>query len=168
MNLSTTLVLPVAQLIRELGDKNPAVRESARKQLIHTGGRDVTRALAEALHDSRKAVRWEAAKALKEIGDPVAAAALSTALSDEDSDVRWIVGEALIALGMVGLHTVLTALMSRAGSVVFRIATHHVLSELKYLSPTVDPVLRALHQWEPALTAPPAAYNAMITLRGGF
>jgi hypothetical protein len=154
----------IKRLTGQLGDENPAVREQSRSELIEAGGHDVTRALLTALIDPRTQVRWEAAKALQVIADPVAAPALMHVLDDEDVDVRWVAGEALIALGHVGLLTVLSGLMKRAGSIAFCTSAHHVLHEMKAYGDSVTEVLESLEQSEPAVTAPPAAYKALTAL----
>lgn len=109
-------------------------------------------------------VRREAAKALTAIADPVAAPALMNALDDDDGDVRWVASKALIALGMDGLPTVLDGLIKRATSVAFRRAAHHVLHELRDLTTAVARVLCALENSEPAVSTPPAAYEALVAL----
>lgn len=86
--------------------------------------------LVELLSDPVAKRRWEAALALKEIADPAAATPLVNALEDEDHDVRWVAGKALIALRMAGLRSVLSGLIQRSGSVVFRTSAHHLLHDL--------------------------------------
>ncbi len=155
--------------IEDLGSNDPASRQRAREQLVELGGQDVTRALVGELVDPRKQVRWEAAKALIEIADPVSAPALMHALDDEDSDIRWMAGEGLIALGKIGLLTVLSGVTKRARSLDFCKAAHHVLHDLKQddIAETIAPVLEALDSSEPAVTAPPAALTALMALKNG-
>jgi len=154
----------VARLVRRLASKDPATRKEARNKLVNSGGPDITRALVLALSDLHPHVRWEAAKALTAIADPVAAPALMNVLDDDNGDVRWVAAEALIALGMDGLPTVLNGLAKRAKSVNFCRAAHHVLHELRDLTTAVAPVLSALDNSEPAVSAPPAAYEALVAL----
>ena len=154
----------IRRLTGQLADEDGVVREQSRNELIQRGGHDVTRALVTALIDPRTHVRWEAAKALQVIADPVAAPALMHVLDDDDSDVRWVAGEALIALGHVGLLTVLSGLIKRAGSIAFCTSAHHVLHEMKACGDSVAQVLESLEQLEPAMTAPPAAYKALMAL----
>ena len=156
----------IPQLVAQLASKDPVARETSREQLVSIGGLEVTRALVGELTDPRAHVRWEAAKALADIADPVAAPGLMHALEDDDEDVRWVAGEAMIALGVVGLKTVLSGLTRRAGSLEFCKAAHHVLHELrpKGYAETVEPVLKTLEMSEPGVTAPPAAFNALVAM----
>jgi len=117
-----------------------------------------------ALIDPRTHVRWEAAKALQAIADPVSAPALLHALEDENEDVRWVAAEGLIALGKIGLLTVLSGLMKRAGSVAYCSSAHHVLSGCKTDANVITPVQAALEQLDSAVTAPPAAFAALVAL----
>ncbi|MEZ6062131.1 MAG: HEAT repeat domain-containing protein [Planctomycetaceae bacterium] len=156
----------VARLIEQLAGDDAARREKSRQALVQLGGADVTRALVASLLDPHPHVRWEAAKALQSIADSVAAPALMHALDDEDEDVRWVAAEALIALEKAGLVTVLSGLISRAGSVAFCTSAHHVLHEMKKFAAVVAPVIRALEQSEPAVAAPPAAYKVLVALNG--
>jgi len=154
----------IHRLIEELGDKAPVVREKSREKLIQLGGHNVTRALVIALLDPRTQVRWEAAKSLQAIADPVTAPALMNAMDDEDPDVRWVAAEGLSALGEVGLRTLLSGLIKRAGTIVFCHAAHHALHEMKAYAKVVAPVIEALGQSEPAVFAPSAAYDVLVTL----
>lgn len=164
MNDKTDVLSQVTQWIGQLADGDAVVRQESREQLVQRGGRDVTRALVTALIDPRTHVRWEAAKALQAIADPVAAPALMHALDDDDKDVRWVAAEGLIALDKVGLMAVLSGLIKRAGSFEYCKSAHHVLHEMKAYAGTVAPVLEALEQSEAAVTAPPAAYEALVAL----
>ena len=152
----------VTQLIASLADKSPVIREQSRKQLVKVDGPDVLRGLVMALIDTRQRVRWEAAKALHAIKDPVAAPALLQALDDTDEDVRWVAGEGLIALDKVGLLTVLSGLTKQARSIAFCKAAHHVLHEMRAYQERVAPVLKALEESEPAVAAPPVAFDALV------
>ncbi len=152
------------QLVAGLGDGDAAVREKSRLKLVEKNGPDVTRALVMTLIDPRKQVRWEAAKALEVIEDPTAAAALMHAMDDEENDVRWVAAEGLVALDDVGLRMVLSGLMKRAGSIAFCKSAHHVLHKIKQPADIIAPVLKALEESEPAVAAPPAAYQALLRL----
>jgi len=156
-------------LIGNLGSGDAMVRKRTREQLVERGGLEVTRALVGELVDPRQHVRWEAAKALAAIADPVAAPALMDALEDRDEDVRWVAGEGLIALGTVGLTTVLSGLTKRAESLNYCQAAHHVLHDLKSHVHTevIIPVLQSLETPEPAVTAPAAALSALMALKTG-
>ncbi len=154
----------VDTLIDRLADKEPAVRETSRNKLIELGGPEVTRALVMTLIHPRPRVRWEAAKALQAIADPAAAPALMHAMDDEENDVRWVAAEGLIALDDVGLRMTLSGLMKRAASIEFCKSAHHVLHEIKQPASIISPVLRALEESEPAVAAPPAAYQALLLL----
>ncbi|MCA9009707.1 MAG: HEAT repeat domain-containing protein [Planctomycetaceae bacterium] len=164
MKSENSTLVQIEDCVRNLGDENAVVRESARMELIALGGDEVVRALIEALTDYRAQVRWEAAKALHSLADPVAADALVQALDDENDGVRWVAAEALIALKETGLRAVLGGLAVRAGSVTFCHSAHHVLQALKGLSSTVAPVLQALKMSQPAVTTPPVAYEACLEL----
>lgn len=164
MKSENSTLVQIEDCVRNLGDDNAVVRESARIELVALGGDEVVQALIEALTDFRAQVRWEAAKALHSLADPVAAGALVQALEDENDGVRWVAAEALIALKETGLRAVLGGLAVRAGSVTFCHSAHHVLHALKGLSSTVGPVLRALKMSQPAVTAPPVAYEASLEL----
>ena len=164
MSKNTETSNDLSKLVQQLADDDAAIREKSRKDLVQLGDASVTRALVVALLDPRTHFRWEAAKALQEIADPVAAPALLNAMDDEDEDVRWVASEGLAALGKVGLLTVLSGLIQRAGSIAFCKSAHHVLHELKLYAGTVAPVLTALEQSEPAVSAPPAAYEALQAL----
>jgi hypothetical protein len=157
----------IADLIGGLSNKDPVVRGRSRETLVDIGGHEVTRALVQELIDPRRQVRWEAAKALTTIADPVAAPGLMHALEDDDQDVRWLAGEGLISLGRIGLMTVLSGLTKRAESLDFCKSAHHVLHGLspRGYAPTVEPVLRALETSEPEVTAPAAAYEALMALK---
>jgi HEAT repeat protein len=157
----------IMDLIEELSSKDPVIRQRSREELVAIGGHQVTRALVHELIDPRQQVRWEAAKALTAIADPIAAPGLMHALDDKDADVRWVAGEGLIALGGIGLMTVLSGLTKRAESLDFCKAAHHVLHDLKPkgYAKTVEPVLQALETSEPEVTAPPAAYEALVALK---
>ncbi len=133
----------ISRLIDQFASDEPVLRESSREELIELGGTDVTRALVLALIDPQTHVRWEAAKTLQAIADPVAAPALMNALDDEDEDVRWVAAEGLIALGKVGLQTVLSGLIKRASSIAFCTSAHHVLHEIKSGTGVAEPVMKA-------------------------
>lgn len=164
MNEKMDAAAETSKLVGQLAEPDAVVREKARKQLVELGSPDVTPALLQAVIDPRTHVRWEAAKTLQAIADPVAASSLMHALEDEDADVRWVAAEGLIALKKVGLRTVLSGLITRAGSIEFRRSAHHVLHESKAFAGIVAPVLKALGQSEPAVAAPLAAYDALVAL----
>ena len=157
----------IGQLIRNLGDKNGVVREESRHELVRMGGLAVVRALVGELNSPRRLVRWEAAKSLVALADPVAAHALLNALEDGDEDVRWLAAEGLVALQDEGLMTVLSGLTRRAKSAEFRTSAHHVLHDLKKQghSELIAPVLAALEQGDPQITAPTAAFSALQALK---
>jgi len=158
----------IRQLVGQLADDDACVREKSREQLIRLRSHQATPELVMALIDPRTHVRWEAAKALQAIADPVSAPALMHALDDENEDVRWVAAEGLIALGRIGLLTVLSGLMKRAGSVAFCSSAHHVLHECKTDVEVVAPVQVALEQLDSAVTAPPAALAALVALHHTF
>ena len=157
----------LATLVESLASEDPVVRQKARDRLVEIGGHEVTRALVRELVDPRQHVRWEAAKALTAIADPVAAPGLMHALDDEDPDVRWVAGEGLIALGKDGLMTALNGLTKRAMSLDYCKSAHHVLHGLKGqgFAEFIAPVLNALESSEPEVSAPAAAYDALVALK---
>ncbi|HQX52961.1 MAG TPA: HEAT repeat domain-containing protein [Planctomycetaceae bacterium] len=154
----------IRQLVHQLADDDASVRQKSREQLTLLRSLEVTRELVVALIDPRAHVRWEAAKALQAMADPVSAPALMHAMDDENEDVRWVAAEGLIALGRIGLLTVLSGLMKRAGSVAYCSAAHHVLHECKTDVDVVAPVKVALEQLDRAITAPLAAFEALVAL----
>jgi hypothetical protein len=157
----------VARLIDELTNHDPVARKHARERLCRMGGHDVTRALVGELVDPRRLVRWEAVKALSVLADPIAAPGLLHALEDDDGDVRWVAAEGLIALGRIGLLTVLSGLTRRARSIEFCRSAHHVLHDLKKHgdADVIAPVLAALERPEPQVAAPLAAHHALTALK---
>lgn len=159
----------VATLISSLASDNPVTRQGAREELAALGTPDVVRALIGELNDPRDQLRWEAAKALAAIADPAAAPALVHVCDDDNEDVRWVAAEGVIALGRPGLLALLSGLTKRAGSTAFCRSAHHVLHDLsrKGFHEVTAPVLKALEHSEPGVSAPPAAYAALVTLMVG-
>jgi HEAT repeat protein len=154
------------ELIANLASEDPTRREQARLELMKRRSHDVVTSLVATLTDPREHVRWEAAKALAAMADPVTAPALLVSLDDENGDVRWVAGEGLIALGTTGLLTVLQALTTEARSLALCRGAHHVLRELSVgdYAVVLAPVLAALEKSQPAVAAPPAAYDALRKL----
>jgi len=170
MNITDPISSDTKQLVYELASSDPVEREAARQALVRKGTQDVTVALVEELLDPRPHVRWEAAKALGGLHDPVSAPALLEALDDNDGDVRWVAAEGLISLGRVGLLSALHGLTKHARSTAFRKSAHHVLHELQKQGESpgvISPVLAAIEQAESAVSAPPAAYHALMALKVG-
>jgi HEAT repeat protein len=158
------------RLLEELKGSDPVQRESARQALVRLGTPEVTVALVGELLDPRQQVRWEAAKALGSLADPVSASALLEALDDNDEDVRWVAAEGLIALGRTGLLAALHGLTKHSRSNAFRKSAHHVLHELLKrgeVPGVIAPVLAALEEADSAISAPPAAYHALLALKVG-
>jgi HEAT repeat protein len=160
----------VDSLVNDLANKDPVVRQRARESLVTLRTNEVTAALVAELTDPREHVRWEAAKALSALKDPVSAPALVNALEDENGDVRWLAAEGLISLGKTGLMAVLSGLEKRAGSTTFCQNAHHVLHgcSREGNAKTIAPVLVALSESEPGVSAPPAAYAALLALKVGL
>jgi HEAT repeats len=157
----------IASLVNRLGDDDGLLRRKARETLVNLDGSAVP-SLIIALSNPSRDVRWEAAKALGAIGDPSAAPALVEALEDERFGVRWLAAEALIALGAEAtLPPLMHALSESADSVWLRHGGHHVLRTLaRYgLPKTVQPVLAALEDVEPAVECPALALRAWESLR---
>jgi hypothetical protein len=154
-------------LVAHLADEDSTRRQEAREKLAAMGSPAVP-PLVECLYDPREHVRWEAAKALEAIRDPLTAPALVTVLEDDSEDVRWVAGEALVALGDAALAPVLHALIKRSSSFWLCKGAHHVLHELakkKRHHDLLMPVLHALTETEPGISAPPAALTALETWR---
>ena len=156
----------IEELIENLASDDPVAREKSREQLVIQGGPVATRALVRKLVDPNDHVRWEAAKALSEIADPVAAPALMHAMEDDNEDVRWLAAEGMVALGEVGLVTTLSGLIKRARSIEFCKSAHHVMHHLAQQghADITSPVLEALQTSEPEITAPTAAYKALLAI----
>jgi|GEM_PF-5656359 len=158
--------LSVETLIGELASKLPQFRERARRALVAIKSSEVSAALSAALASPLKQVRWEAAKAMVSLADADAAPALVRALDDENEDVRWLAREALIVLGPSGVMVVLKAVMASAKSPRLCEGAYRVLRATD-CGPTallLAPVLAALHDTDPSLAAPPAAYKARLEL----
>jgi len=170
MNFSnaTEKTCDLNSLVSDLASKDSVTRQRARESLIAIRSNDVTTALVTELTDPREHVRWEAAKALAALRDPVSAPALVHALEDDSEDVRWLAAEGLVALGKAGLMAVLSGLQKRASSTAFCRSAHHVLygCSQEGNAKTVAPVLTALAGPEPGISAPPAAYRALVNLKG--
>lgn len=158
----------ISQLVGDLANHSPAVRERAREALVALGKAGVA-SLIGLLSHREPHVRWEAAKALRDIADPLAATALVNALEDDEADIRWLASEGLAALGRDGLEPLLAALLERAQSCRSCEGAHHVchaLAPKMGFGPILRPVLAALEQAEPAIGVPLAAYIALSKLRG--
>jgi HEAT repeat protein len=160
----------VETLVSKLASESPVERQGARDFLVALRSNEVTAALVAELTDPRENVRWEAAKALVALADPVSAPALVHSLEDDSEDIRWLAAEGLIALGKKGLMSVLSALMKRSASVAFCEGAHHVLRacDRGRTAEIVAPVLAALSESEPGVSAPPAAYKALSDLKIGL
>ena len=157
----------IPELIAALATSSPVVRKKAREALVALGGPAVP-ALIQLLSHGQPHVRWEAAKALGAIADPIAASALVNALKDRDGDVRWLAAEGLAALGRDALQPLLAALMEQSDRDWLCEGAHHVCRALlkeKGLALILRPLLAALEEHEPPLTAPAAAYAALSRLR---
>jgi HEAT repeat protein len=157
----------IATLVNQLGDDDGLLRQKARTSLVCLDGSAVP-SLIMALNNPSRDVRWEAAKALGEIGDPAAAPALVKALEDERFGVRWLAAEALIGLGADAvLPPLMKALSESADSVWLRQGAHHVLRTLARdgLPASVQHVLAALEDVEPAVECPALALRAWKSLR---
>ncbi len=148
--------------IRGISSSDPVEREASRGRLVDAGRLAVI-PLLKVLQDSDDHVRWEAAKALEGIADPLTAHALVEAMDDQNGDVRWVAGEALVAIGREGVRHVLTAALTNSASLEFCRAAHHVFSSYaKTASADVlKPVLEQLDGYEPGVTVPQAAYEAL-------
>ncbi len=159
----------IGALAAQLASDDPVVRKTARESLVVLGSTEVTAALVAELSDPRDHVRWEAAKALAALVDPVSAPALVNAMDDDNEDVRWVAAEGLIALGKTGVAAVLHALTKRASSLTFRQSASHVLRGCpQYAYPSIlAPVNNALRDWEPGVSVPLAAFNALLELKVG-
>jgi HEAT repeat protein len=161
----TATCKPIEQLLADLSDKHGETRQDAREALVALGELAVP-GLLPLLSSGDDQTRWEAAKALCEIHSPASAAGLVTALEDREFGVRWLAAEGLSATGHAGLPPLLQALSERPGSLRLREGAHHVLNSIRdsHTCEIVRPVLLALEEPEPDLTAGPAAHAALATL----
>jgi HEAT repeat protein len=144
----------IASLVNRLGDDDGLLRRKARETLVNLDGSAVPSLIMALSNPSR--------------GDPSAAPALVEALEDERFGVRWLAAEALIALGAEAtLPPLMHALSESADSVWLRHGGHHVLRTLARngLPKTVQPVLAALEDVEPAVECPALALRAWESLR---
>lgn len=167
MKGSTLKTASVEQLVEDLASHDPMRRQSARNALVELGTREVTAALVGELIDPRDQVRWEAAKALSTVADPVSAPALLNALEDDLEGVRWLAAEGLVAIGELGVTSVLSGLIKRSGSTTLCQGAHHVLHDASNPANAriLSPVLSALSAPEPAVNVPPAAFQALMELK---
>jgi HEAT repeat protein len=85
-------------LIRQLGDKDSSVRNSAVEELEQTG-ESAVRSLIKALEDEYWVIRQRSAETLGRISDPRAVGPLIAALGDKN---RWVRIRAVEALGRLG------------------------------------------------------------------
>lgn len=166
---STNTKIEIQELVAKLASDDPVLRQLARQSLVALGSSEVTAVLVAELSDPRGHVRWEAAKALLAVADPVSAPALVHALEDYNEGVRWLAAEGLVALGRTGVMAVLSALMKRAASIQFCEGAHHVLRacDEQSVAHIVAPVLAALAKSGPGISAPAAAYKALMDLTIG-
>ena len=154
-----------ADIARELGSKDPAVRERACRSLVAIG-KPAVPVLLELLGGAVDDARREAARALSKIRDPSSAKDLVWALEDELPGVRWLAGEGLIAMGRDGLIPLFQALIRRSDSVRLRQSAHHILRALggSDTGRHLAPVMEALEGPEPISALPVAAFNALKEL----
>jgi HEAT repeat protein len=151
----------ISAFIEDLGNPDGLVRHRARRALIDTDGLAVP-GLIRALDSRERIVRWEAAKTLGEIVDPAAAPALVRTLEDEGFAIRWLAAEALIAMGSAAVPPLMYALAHHSDSIWLRSGAHHVLraQHRHGLPQSVDRVLQALEDIEPAIEVPVLALSA--------
>ncbi|EMI45596.1 HEAT repeat domain-containing protein [Rhodopirellula sp. SWK7] len=156
--------------LHDLSSEDGVVRERARKKLVASRGHEVVHALIGELVDPRKRVRWEAAKALAEIGDPVAALPLVHAMTDDDDEVAWLAAEGVASLGDPGLMAVLSGITRDCDSLEYCKVAHHSLKEFRKIgkhNAIIKKVMSALEGFEPKMSAPIAAYQALQELKVG-
>lgn len=154
----------VDNLVAKLASTEGTQRQSARETLISEGGEQVVAALLMQLRHPDKQVRWEAAKCLHSIASPNSADALVSAMDDESEDVRWVASEGVAALRETGLFALLKGICIRARSISFCKAAHHTLRQLDKQNvhrEAIAPVIEALHDYEPEVASPVAAYDAL-------
>jgi HEAT repeat protein len=155
----------VKSLVDELSSEDGLVRVRARKLLVERG-KPAVKPLVEALASKKQWVRWEAAKALGQIGDTSATQALIKALEDKMFDVRWLAAEGLISIGDKVMVPLLRAILARPNSLWLQEGVHHVLHNMGggHVNKIIDPILRALEGFEPAVETPPAVEQALEAL----
>ncbi len=155
----------VAALIGALESRDTVQRIAARQGLQRMGKAAVV-PLVQKLSDPHDLTVWEAAKALEAIADPAAAKALVEALDHGNPGVCWVAAEALVALDREGAQQVLMALLTHADSVWLRKGAHHVLSiyAQHHSAEFLRPLLALFGGFEPGVTIPPAALDALHEL----
>lgn len=152
-------------LIAQLHDSHGLVRQRAREALVKLGAQAVPTLLA-ALAENDDNVRYEVVKALSEIADPRSVDALVPLLEDKHFGVRWLAAEALANIGRPAVAPLLRALIDRPDSIWLQRGAHHVLvcTAGNSLDELIMPVLMALEDIEPSVTAPLAASDALVGL----
>src|SRR5512143_4130688 len=87
----------IPELIADLCDDDPVVRQRARVILIQMAPKSVP-ALIAALKSRNNNARREAVHALGDMRNPEYAPALVDMLTDEDTGVRWMAADSLLNL----------------------------------------------------------------------
>lgn len=161
----------VASLVEKLGQEDAAKRQQARETLVAIGKRAVPH-LARALKSPNVQRRQEAARTLTVVPDQAAVPALIDALADSDDSVRWLAAQALSALGRPALPALLHALTDHKASVYMcqRVdgGAYHAIYRLAHANPDLPlgRLLKAFHDYEPAISVPVAAEDVLNRLRG--
>ena len=140
----------IPQLVGDLADHDPTVRERAREALVAIGKASVP-SLIGLLSHRKSHVRWEAAKTLSDIADPLAATSLVNAPGGTMTPTFAGWGrKAWTALGRDGLEPLLAALLEtwpdHAGLVKAR---HHVCPRPSHRRRGLGPILRP-RVWQPS------------------
>ncbi len=156
----------ISAFVKDLHSKDPMKRKRARENLV-AAGQNAVIPLLHKLKDPDGQVSWEAAKALVAIKDPASATALAEALDHDDHDVRWLAAEGLVRIGSEGLKEALVALLTHSQSNYVRAGAHHVISHFAHRmsGEYLKPLLILFDGFEPAVTVPPAALNALHELQ---
>jgi hypothetical protein len=156
----------VAELIAQLSSPRAATRERARQGLVALG-RPAVEPLVASLATANEQGQLEATKALTEIADPSAIPALARLLEADYHEIRWVAAEGLVNIGADAVEPLLIALIDGAARHTILDGAYHVLHAFarRASEPIFDPVLEAIRGPEPAVNAPLAAENALISWR---
>jgi len=123
-------VIPIEELIEDLGENTFQDRHQARLQLVERGQESIP-ALLDALSSPNRHVRWGAVQSLRELQEPSTAPNLVEMLKDDDPGIRWTARDSLIQMGSDSLLPLLRKYFDDFGSVLIREGTQHILQALK-------------------------------------
>lgn len=156
----------IHDLLKDLGNRNGLVRETAREKLVEIGS-PVIEFLSELISRPDDTVRWESIKALSEIANPVSIPTLIQALYDIDEEVRWIAAEGLVAIGRDAIEPLLNELLENPRSFRLKRGVHHVLTGLGPGDKNLDftELIKALDEHSTKIHLPAVTYRVLRTVR---